>query len=116
MPAAVAPPSAALARAVALGVALLALLGLAACGEDASPVEACEDGGQTLTMGFYAFFAPVSYSADQDPASAGFDTHLGYESDLVTALEAMDNTGLSFVRRGIAAWDDIWLQSAGPRH
>ncbi|MDE2990855.1 MAG: transporter substrate-binding domain-containing protein [Chloroflexota bacterium] len=110
----IAPPSVALARAVALGVALLALLGLAACGEDASPGEACTDGGQPLTMGFYAFFAPVSYSADEDPASAGFNTHLGYEADLVTALEAMDDTGLSFVRRGIAAWDDIWLHSAGP--
>lgn len=114
MRATVAPPSAALARTVALGVTLLVLLGLAACGEDVSPVEACTDGGQPLTMGFYAFFPPVSYSADEDPASAGFDTHLGYEADLVTALEAMDDTGLSFVRRGIAAWDDIWLQSAGP--
>ena len=26
----------------------------------------------------------------------------------------MKGTGLSFSRRGIAPWDDIWLQSADP--
>ncbi|MCY3783291.1 MAG: transporter substrate-binding domain-containing protein [Chloroflexi bacterium] len=114
MRATVAPPSAALAGAIACGIALLALLGLVACGEGASAVKACTDDNRTLTVGFYAFFAPVSYSADEDPNAAGFNTHRGYEADLLTALEAMDDTGLSFVRRGIAAWDDIWLQSAGP--
>jgi ABC-type amino acid transport substrate-binding protein len=67
-----------------------------------------------IQVGFYAFFAPVSYSADPDPDPAGFDDHLGYEADLLTALAAMDGAGLSFARRGIAAWDDIWLQAAGP--
>ncbi len=110
----VASRSAALVRAVALGVALLALLGVAACGQDAPPVETCTDDDRTLTVGFYAFFAPVSYSADEDPASAAFDTHRGYEADLLTALEAMDGVGLSFARRGIAVWDGIWLRSAGP--
>ena len=62
------------------------------------------------------FFAPVSYSADEDPSSPGFDTHLGYESDLLTALEAMRNTGLSFSRSGIAPWDDIWLRPDGPEY
>ena len=78
-----------------------------------SPSAACGD-GQVLQVGFYAFFAPVSYSADPDPSTTGFDEHLGYEADLLTALEAMDGAGLSFARSGIAAWDDIWLQSAGP--
>lgn len=114
MRATVAPPSAALAGAIALGVSLLALISLVACGEDASPVEACTDDNRTLTIGFYAFFAPVSYSADEDPNAAGFNSHRGYEADLLTALEAMDDTGLSFVRRGIAGWDGIWLQSSGP--
>ena len=27
----------------------------------------------------------------------------------------MENTGLSFVRSGITAWDGIWLQSAQPQ-
>ena len=67
-------------------------------------------------MGFYAFFAPVSYSADENPDSAGFNTHLGYESDLLTALEAMEGAGLSFARKPIAPWDDIWLRSAGSEY
>ena len=65
-------------------------------------------------MGFYAFFAPISYSADEDPDSLGFNTHLGYEADLLTALEVMEGSGLSFRRKPIALWDDIWLQSAQP--
>ena len=48
------------------------------------------------------------------PASAGFNTHLGYESDLLTALEALDGAGLSFSRAPIQPWDDIWLLSATP--
>ena len=67
-------------------------------------------------MGYYAFFAPVSYSADEDPDSPGFGTHLGYEADLLTALEAMEGAGLSFNRMPIAAWDDIWLQPAGSEY
>ncbi len=65
-----------------------------------------------LTVGFYAYFAPVSYSADEDPESEDFNTQLGYEADLLTALEAMEGAGLSFIRRAIPLWDDIWLQSA----
>ena len=95
--------------------AALALF-LAACSSspsDSSPAAICGD-GQVLQVGFYAFFAPVSYSADPDPSTAGFDEHLGYEADLLTALAAMDGAGLSFARRGIAEWPDIWLQAAGP--
>ena len=80
-----------------------------------SPSSACGD-GQVLRVGFYAFFAPVSYSADPEPGTAGFDEHLGYEADLLSALEAMEGAGLSFARSGIAVWDDIWLQSAGPEY
>ena len=74
---------------------------------------ACSSGDdRTLNMGFYAYFAPVSHSADENPDSAGFNTHLGYEADLLTALEAMDD-GLSFNRHAIAEWPGIWLKSAG---
>ncbi len=94
---------------VALGAALL---WLAACssggGADEPP---CTD-GEALSVGFYAYFPPISFSADGDPASAGFHEHRGYEADLLTALEAMDGAGLSFSRRGIAPWEDIWLRSA----
>ncbi len=88
---------------------------LAACSSSPSdsPTATCGD-RQVLQVGFYAFFAPVSYSANPDPGTPGFDDHLGYEADLLTALAAMDGAGLSFARRGIAAWDDIWLQAAGP--
>ena len=91
------------------------VLFLAACSSSPSdpPSSACGD-KQVLQVGFYAFFAPVSYSADPTPGTAGFDEHLGYEADLLTALAAMDGAGLSFVRRGIADWSDIWLQAAGP--
>ena len=96
-----------------LGVLLFCL---AACSSDATPApaQACVEGERVLNAGFYAFFEPVSYSAESDPASPGFNTHLGYEADLLTALEAMKDSGLSFSRQGIGDWPGIWLQSAGP--
>ncbi len=44
-----------------------------------------------------------------NPASPGFHTHLGYEADLLTALEAMEGARLSFLRIPIAQWPNIWL-------
>ena len=38
---------------------------------------------------------PHTASADPDPAGAGFDVHLGYEADLLTALEAMEGLKLT---------------------
>ena len=78
--------------------------------------EASDDGKQVVNVGFYAYFAPVSYSADSDPVSDGFNIHLGYEADLLTALEAMEGTGISFSRRGIAEWPGIWLKAADPEY
>ena len=75
---------------------------------------ACAD--RVLNFGFFAFFAPVSSSADPNPDAAGFNTHVGYEADLLTALEAMDGAGLSFSRRGIDIWPNIWLLSAGAEY
>ena len=88
---------------------------LAACSSpsDSPPGAACGE-GRALQAGFYAFFEPVSYSADADPGTDGFDEHLGYEADLLTALASMEGAGLSFARRGIADWSDIWLRAAGP--
>lgn len=76
----------------------------------AAPAYGCTD--RPLNFGFYAFFEPLSYSADADPAAPGFREHRGYEADLVSALEAMPGAGLAFNRRPIAAWDDIWLRPA----
>ena len=98
------------------------VVGLSACEQlqqivqSTMPSHACTDGARALNFGFYAYFSPVSYSADEDPTSEGFSTHLGYEADLLTALEAMQGAGLSFVRHPIAIWLGIWLKSAEPEY
>lgn len=74
----------------------------------------CNDGNRVLNVGFYAYFAPVSYSADEDPTANAFNMHQGYEADLLTALEMMENTGVSFTRSAIAEWPGIWLKAAEP--
>ena len=66
---------------------------------------------EALSFGFFASFAPLSYAADEDPEQPGFNKHLGYEADLVTALEALEDAGLAFTRHGIAPWPGIWLRS-----
>ena len=71
---------------------------------------------RVLNVGFYAYFAPVSYSADPDPTSDRFNTHLGYEADLLTALETMIDNSLSFSRRAIREWPGIWLKAAEPEY
>ena len=76
----------------------------------------CGDNKRVLNLGFYAYFAPVSYSANEDPAADGFNTHQGYEADLLTALEAMEDIGISFSRSGIAEWPGIWLKAADPEY
>ena len=72
-------------------------------------------GERTLRYGFFAYFEPVSFSADGDPQSSGYREHRGYEADLLTALEAMADTGLSFDRVPIGEWPGIWLAPASPR-
>ena len=71
---------------------------------------------RVLNLGFYAYFAPVSYSGDPDPTSDKFNTHQGYEADLLTALEIMDDPGLSFSRSAISEWHGIWLKAADPEY
>ena len=83
-------------------------------GPIAVPPLPCCEGEQRLKLGFFAFFAPISYSADNDPESEGFRQHRGYEADLVNALESMDYTGISFERIPISDWPDIWLSPAKP--
>nr|MDE0500373.1 transporter substrate-binding domain-containing protein [bacterium] len=100
-----------------VSLAAVVLTILAACGQT-SPDQpeavsgACAE-GRTLRFAFYAFFEPVSASADPDPDSAGFADHVGYEADLLTALEEMDGAGLVFDRIPVADWPDIWLLPAG---
>ena len=111
-------------RAGLVGRRLLVMLSLVVAGcayalpaePGGSPAARCVPEGRVLNVGFYAYFAPVSYSADENPDAQGFQTHLGYEADLLTALEAMDGAGFSFARHPIAVWDDIWLQAATPHY
>ena len=96
--------------AVASGMAA-ALLGGGAVQAEAPA--ACTEEGRVVRVGFYPDFAPVSYSADRDPGSAGFHEHRGYEADLLTALEAMG--AARFSRRAVGgAFAGIWLQAATP--
>ncbi len=101
--------------ALAALMAVSAVVVVAACEDGATPQApaACTD-GRTLNFAFYAFFEPVSFSADADPGSPGFHEHAGYEADLLTALEAMDGAGLRFSRIPIAEWPGIWLLPSTP--
>ena len=95
--------------AAALAAAACSGTGEPAAGQD--PGSGCAP-GRILDFGFYAYFAPVSYSADGDPDSPGFGKHTGYEADLLDALEAMDGAGLQFRRIPVADWPGIWLLPA----
>lgn len=102
----------------------LALLVAAGCGAgdstednaDTASSGACRGVQRELSVGFYPFFAPVSFSASDDPESEEFHQHLGYEADLLNALEEIKDVGLSFTRRAIPFWEGIWLESAGPEY
>lgn len=102
----------------AVMAAVLVLAWGAACGIDAGSQTGADQGacaeGRTLKFAYYAFFDPVSASADSDPGSPGFTEHVGYEADLLTALEAMEGAGLRFDRTPITEWADIWLLPVGP--
>ncbi len=89
-------------------VVLAPVLSCSGSSESAGP---CED--RELNLAFYAHFPPVSHSADRDPSAAGFDTHLGYEADLLEAVEALGE-GLTFNRTGIDVWEGVWLKPAEP--
>ena len=92
----------------------LLLLCLSACSGQDDSRQPCVEDGRVLKVGFHVFYPPVSYNADTDPAAPGFGAHLGYEADILTALEAMDGRGLSFSRHPLPEWEGIWLQSATP--
>ncbi len=74
----------------------------AACSFGSGQPVACGTDDRELKVGFYAYFAPVSYSESDDPSSPGFNVHRGYEADLLTGLEAMEDPRLSFSRWGLA--------------
>ena len=98
---------------IILGMGLLLLV---SCSSGPGQSVACGKEGRELEVGFYAHFAPISFSEDQDPSSPGFNLHRGYEADLLSGLEAMEEPRLSLSRRGLARWDEIWLQSATDKY
>ncbi|MYA83628.1 MAG: amino acid ABC transporter substrate-binding protein [Acidimicrobiales bacterium] len=110
-------------------LASFALCGLTSCtGEAPVSEERQSDSPVAETLvryGFYAYFEPVSALADsqndqhgerdasdsgQQPSNRG--GHIGYEADLLSAIEAMDGFGLRFVRSPITEWPGIWLMAA----
>ncbi len=105
-------PGSNLLRTLVLAVGLLGLSAVIVPAAAAQPF-ACTAGERPLRFGFYTHFEPVSYSDSRTPGSAGFDTHRGYEADLLSALEAIEGAKLAFSRRGIAVWNGIWLLPAG---
>ncbi len=94
--------------------ALFPLIALVAgCNDPIAPARgACVADGEPLNVHFYAYFEPVSYSDDPDPAAPAFQLHRGYEADLLSALALMEESGLAFERTPVARWDDIWLLPA----
>ena len=98
-------------RIAALSVGLAMFLPVKVGASGASSARPCIADGRVLKLGFYAYFAPMSFSSESDPESAGFNIHRGYEADLLTALEALEGARL-FSRRGIEPWDGIWLLPA----
>ena len=105
-------PASRLRRTAALVAAALLAAGCSGSREASTAAAGGCAPGRVLDFGFYAYFEPVSHSADSDPGSPGFRRHTGYEADLLDALEAMDGAGLRFNRIPVADWAGIWLLPA----
>ena len=91
-----------------VAIVMCALTVVISCAGSRSDTNACSDSGATLKFGYYAYFEPVSFvNPDETPFR-----HYGFESDLVTALEAIDGANLAFERTPIEAWEGIWLKSS----
>ncbi len=93
-------------------------LALPAAAQDAlssaSIVESsCVGQRQMLTFGYYSDFRPVSYAEKTGAAGQACYIHRGYEADLLTAVEAMEDAGLSFRRRDVGVWEGDWLGLSG---
>ena len=70
----------------------------------------CSPDLRSLRYVYFAHFAPVSYAAalPDDPSRR---EQRGYEADLISAIEAMHHTNLTFIRVPTEIWPDIWLAS-----
>ena len=102
----------ALKRIIPFAAITVALVAAWACSTDemadSNAADSCVEPGTTLQFGYYAYFEPVSFvNPDESPYR-----HYGFESDLLTALEAIDGANLAFERTPIEDWDGIWLKSS----
>lgn len=61
------------------------------------------------TVGFYSDFEPISYSKVRTEETEGFDEALGYEPDLLRAIEKIPSSAMAFQFKGIKQWDQIWM-------
>ena len=97
---------------------MAAALLLCGTGLEASAAQLCEAREEPLQFGFYYDYAPISYSENRTAGTPGYHRHRGYEADLLTALEALEDAGLAFERRAIGYWASedppLWLLSATP--
>ena len=70
----------------------------------------CAGEVQKLTFGYYSDFRPVSYGESGGTVGGqACYVHKGYEADLLTAVEAIADAGLSFRRRDVGVWEGDWL-------
>lgn len=60
-------------------------------------------------VAFYSDFEPISYSANRDPTSPGFNEAQGYEVNLLQAIESIHESEMTFKFNGIKEWNNIWL-------
>ena len=102
----------ALKRIVPVAAIVFALVATWSCSTDemadSNAATGCAEPDTTLKLGYYAYFEPVSFvNPDESPY-----LHYGFESDLLTALEAIDGANLAFERTPIEEWDGIWLKSS----
>lgn len=68
---------------------------------------------QGVNYGFYTDFHPLSYASTQDSADPAFNQPVGYEPDLVAAVDTFAGKSMSFNPKGIGnPFSGIWLKSA----
>lgn len=68
---------------------------------------------QGVNYGFYTDFHPLSYASTQDSSEPAFNQPVGYEPDLVAAVDTFAGKSMSFDSKGIGnPFSGIWLKSA----
>ena len=68
--------------------------------------------GEKIKFGYYAYFEPISFRANGEGSILATGYHVGYEADLLSAIEFMGENPIQFDRIPIENWTDIWLQPA----